>query len=87
MLPKPHPPAAEPGPAPTPVLTTRPKRPEDTSAGCRALAAEDLRRAEGLTAEQASWRYQRSAQAWLARADLLDRLEGKDRVRMKPAAR
>ena len=53
---------------------TRRKRPEDTPEGCRALAADDLRRAEAATAGRAGWRYRDSARAWMERANLLDRL-------------
>ena len=68
-----------------PTLTLRRKRPEDTSAGCRAFAEADLLRAEGLTGEHVRWRYRHSADAWLARADMLDRLEAKFQERVRRA--
>ena len=70
----------------SPTLTLRRKRPEDTSAGCRALAAADLLRAEAILVDHGRWRYQHSAHAWLARAELLDRLEAKFQARMRQAA-
>ena len=68
-----------------PTLTLRRKRPEDTPAGCRAFAEADLRRAEELTGEHVRWRYRHSADAWLARADMLDRLEAKFQERVRRA--
>jgi hypothetical protein len=87
MVPVAHQPAAQPVLPRVRVLTTRPKRPEDTPDGCRALAAEDLRRAEGLTADQARWRYEHSAQAWLTRADFLDGLEAQYLARVQGVAK
>jgi hypothetical protein len=69
------------------TLTTRRKRPEDTATGCRALAADDLRRAEALTGDHVCWRYRRSAEAWLTRAALLDRLEARFQERMRAVQR
>jgi len=72
---------------------TRRKRPEDTPEGCRALAEDDLRRAESATAGHAGWRYRDSARAWMERANLLDRLHTDfEAIRMlegtrKPASR
>jgi len=54
---------------------TRRKRPEDTADGCRAHAAADLRRAADLTGDHVRWRFEHSAAAWTARADMLGRLE------------
>ena len=74
------------GPAPAPnalTLTLRRKQPQDTPGGCRALAAADLSRAEALVGEHVRWRYEHSAQAWLARADLLERLETKFQARLR----
>jgi hypothetical protein len=56
------------------------RRPEDTPEGCRALAAADLRRAAASARELSNWRYEHSAAAWRARADLLDRREAKLRA-------
>ena len=66
-----------------PTLTLRRKQPQDTPAGCRALAAADLSRAEGLSGEHVRWRYRHSAQAWLARAELLEGLEAKFQARLR----
>jgi len=68
-----------------PSLTIRRKRPEDTPAGCRELAAADLRRADDLAVEHVRWRYRHSADAWLARADFLDQLEAKFQERVSRA--
>ena len=68
------------------TLTLRPKQPQDTPAGCRALAAADFSRAESLTGEHVRWRYQHSAQVWLARAALLERLEAKFQARRQTEA-
>ena len=59
----------------------RRKRPEDTPEGCRSFAADDRDRAATFTVDQARSRYERSAAAWTARADLLDRLEAKFQAR------
>ena len=69
------------------TLTLRRRQPQDTSAGCRARAAADISRAADLTGDHVRWRYQHSAQAWLARADLLDRLEAKFQARLRDARR
>lgn len=66
-----------------PTLTLRRKHAHDTPDGCRAMAAADLTRAEGLTGEHVRWRYEHSAQAWLARAEMLDRLEAKFQARLR----
>lgn len=68
-----------------PSLTIRRKRPEDTPAGCRELAAADLRRADDVAVEHVRWRYRHSADAWLARADFLDQLEAKFQERVSRA--
>ena len=70
-----------------PTLTLHRRQPQDTSAGCRARAAADLSRAAELTGDHVRWRYQHSAQAWLARADLLDRLEAKFQARLRDPRR
>jgi hypothetical protein len=50
------------------------RKPEDSADGCRALAASDRERASAAAGHVRS-RFERSAQAWTARATLLDRLE------------
>ena len=52
----------------------RVKRPEDTVAGCEALAASDLSRADDTDTSNGRLRFQRSAAAWQARADMLQRM-------------
>lgn len=51
------------------------RKPEDSAAGCRALAASDLERASVTTSDQVRASFERSAEAWGARASLLGRLE------------
>jgi hypothetical protein len=47
----------------------------DTAEGCRALAADDRVRAEGSNNGRMRFRLACSAEAWNARADLLDGFE------------
>lgn len=49
--------------------------PEDTASGCRERAQADLRQAEDDIPANARRVLEASAKNWLARADLLDRLE------------
>ena len=64
------------------TLTMPPRRPEDTPAGCRLLAAADLRRASRAD-RSSSWRYEHSAAAWTARADMLSQHEAEFRERIR----
>jgi len=57
---------------------------EDTAAGCRTLARDDRDRAQESDSERMRFRLACSAEAWSARADLLDRLEA-NRLRMEDA--
>lgn len=50
------------------------RKPEDSADGCRALASSDRERASAAEGHVRA-RFERSAQAWTARATLLDRLE------------
>ena len=61
------------GPAAPPSV--RRKSPEDTIAGCRALAASDLAKAEVMDTVNGRERMELSAASWGQRADLLQRLE------------
>ncbi len=61
------------GPALLPRLSMSAKRPEDTAAGCRANADADLARATAPGAQHFRWRFEHSAAAWAARAELLDK--------------
>ena len=63
---------APPGSAMGPVK--RVKRAEDTVAGCEALAASDLSRAAATDTSNGRLRFQHSAAAWQARADMLQRM-------------
>lgn len=59
-------------------LSHRPKlmsAPEDSAKGCRERAEADLRRADDDLPINARQVLQASAKHWLARAELLDRLE------------
>ena len=60
---------------------SRRKRPEDTAEGCRDHAADDLRRAAALTGDHIRWRFEHSAAAWTARAEMLGRIEAKFQAR------
>jgi hypothetical protein len=63
---------------PTDVSLSSPdRRPEDTAAGCRLLASDDQARAEQSDSTHMRERLIGSAEAWSARAALLERLESK----------
>jgi len=51
------------------------RKPEDSVDGCRAFAASDRERASTAANGHVRDRFERSAEAWSARASLLDRLE------------
>jgi len=51
------------------------KKQEDTADGCRSFAQDDRTRAEESDSDRMRFRLACSAEAWTARADLLDRLE------------
>lgn len=61
-----------------------PRKSEDTAAGCRSLASNDRARAVDSDIDRMRFRLACSAEAWTARAELLDRLEA-NRVRMNGA--
>ncbi|MEP7131484.1 MAG: hypothetical protein ABI770_10180 [Sphingomicrobium sp.] len=52
-----------------------PRKLEDSAAGCRTMADDDHDRAEASDSDHMRVRLKCSADAWTARADLLDRLE------------
>ncbi|HEX6661458.1 MAG TPA: hypothetical protein VF067_06280 [Sphingomicrobium sp.] len=52
------------------------KKSEDTPEGCRTLAKDDRDRADASDTEHMRQRLVGSAEAWTARADLLERIEG-----------
>ena len=56
---------------------TRVKKPEDTAEGCRAMAEADHSRAAEMGGDRLRFRIERSADAWTARAELLERLEAR----------
>jgi hypothetical protein len=56
------------------MTSTRPK-PEDRADGCRAFAKADRDKAAGTPNDHMRATFERSADAWTARAGLLDRLE------------
>jgi hypothetical protein len=56
-------------------VTSGRRRPEDTAQGCRSLAENDRGRAAAVAGEHMRATLERSADAWAARAQLLDRLE------------
>jgi hypothetical protein len=51
------------------------RKPEDSVDGCRAFAASDRERASTAANGHVRATFERSAEAWTARASLLDRLE------------
>jgi hypothetical protein len=51
------------------------RKPEDSADGCRAFAASDRERASATVNTYIRATFERSAEAWKARANLLDRLE------------
>ena len=57
------------------------RKPEDSAEGCRLLASDDRARAEQSDSAHMRFRLACSAEAWTARAELLDRLEA-NRVQM-----
>ena len=68
-----------PSPSPAPVHGG-----ENTADGCRSMAQDDRDRAQESDSDRMRFRLACSAEAWTARADLLDRLEA-NRVRMQDA--
>lgn len=56
-------------------MTARNRKVEDTAEGCRSLAENDRGRATTTTTPRMRVALGRSADAWTARAALLDRLE------------
>ena len=51
------------------------RKPEDTAEGCRALADADRERAAATPNDHMRASFNRSASAWVLRANLLDRLQ------------
>lgn len=66
-------------------MTVARRKAEDSADGCRTLAQADRARAATMTSEHMRAVLERSADAWSARARLLDRLE-KDFTRRSAAA-
>jgi len=58
------------------------RKPEDSVVGCRAFAASDLERAAATLNEHIRSTFERSAEAWAARAKLLERLEAAFNARL-----
>lgn len=56
------------------MTSARPK-PEDSADGCRAFASADREKAAGTLNEHVRATFERSAEAWTTRAELLDRLQ------------
>ena len=63
------------------------KKLEDTAEGCRSLAQADRARACDMTNNQMRGSLERSADAWAARAKLLERLETNFNARAEAHAR
>lgn len=62
-------------PAASPPRVRGGRRDEDTAAGCRVKAADDLARAVAVDAAPLRRRMEHSAAAWTARAEQLEREE------------
>lgn len=71
-------------PAPRHIVRSG-KRAEDTAVGCRANAAANLVRANAPGGDYMRERLEHSASVWSARADLLERLDEKFRMRTAAA--
>ena len=65
----------------------RRRKPEDTATGCRAFAAADLGRAAAQSVDHGRSRFEHSAAAWMARADLLDRLDHQSKARIQAVSK
>ena len=63
-------------------MTPPRRRAEDTAAGCRSFAANDLVRAAEIVNTHMRVSHERSADAWTARAELLERLESRFNERL-----
>jgi hypothetical protein len=75
-------------PNPAAPAAARPitRKREDTSLGCREMAAADHVRADATDTEHMRLRMESSADAWTARADMLQRLERSQDARHAAAA-
>jgi hypothetical protein len=62
------------------------RKPEDTAEGCRRLAHDDRSRAAGSASEHIRRSLEGSADAWIARAALLQRLEASFNARAEAIA-
>ncbi|HEX4739338.1 MAG TPA: hypothetical protein VH331_17450 [Allosphingosinicella sp.] len=67
------------------LSTPRNRQKQDTEQGCRALAADDLARAADMTCPLPRARMEHSAATWIARADLLRRVEAGTLRRLEAA--
>lgn len=77
-------PETTPSPAGAPRTVVR-KR-EDTSLGCREMAAADRVRAEATDTQHMRLRMESSADAWGTRADMLQRIERSHDARLAATA-
>ena len=60
---------------PSPAATRSPRKAEDTSEGCHAMAAHDRERASENVNDRMKAVFERSASAWSSRGDMFKRLE------------
>jgi len=58
-----------------PSVTRPPRKAEDTSEGCHAMAANDRERASENVNDRMKAVFERSASAWSTRGDMFKRLE------------
>lgn len=59
---------------------------EDTAEGCFGLARDDEARAAGIANDHMRRTLEKSAEAWTARATLLERLQGRSNARAEAQA-
>jgi hypothetical protein len=67
-------------------LVQRGRMAHDTAAGCHALAAADLVRADEMDTAMGRAKLEHSAASWTSRGDMLQRLSASHDARMRAAA-
>jgi hypothetical protein len=68
-------------------MSSSKRKPEDSANGCRAFEASDRERASATPNAHIRATFERSAEAWGARAGLLERLETSFEARAESMAR
>jgi hypothetical protein len=67
-------------------LTQRGRQLHDTAAGCHGLAAADRARASAMDTAMGRAKLEHSAAAWMARGDMLQRLDASHEARLRAIA-